>query len=185
MKKLLVLTSILALTGSALGQGTVNFINFGISPAFDGRVTTAAGEAAGDTYWGQLFAGADAGSLAAVGTPVQFSNNASTGAGTGIVNGGTVTIPGIAAGGPAAVQLRAWAAASGSSWDEAAANPTGEFGTSNTVTLAATGDPTALPPGTPVALAGLEAFTLTVVPEPSTWALLVLGLGALAIRRRK
>lgn len=184
MKKLLVLTSILALAGSALGQGTVNFINFSVNPAIDGRVTAAAGGLVGTSYWGQLFAGGSADSLAAVGVPVAFRNN-SSGNPTGIVNGGSVTIPGIAAGGAAFVQLRAWAAASGSSWEAAAANPTGEIGMSGVVSLAATGNPTASPPGTPVALVGLTPFSLQIVPEPSTWALLALGLGALALRRRK
>lgn len=184
MKKLLVLTSILALTGGVLGQGTVNFINFSVNPAIDGRVTTAAGTLAGASYWGQLFAGATADSLSAVGAPVAFRNNAA-GAATGVVSGGAVTIAGIPAGGAAFVQLRAWAAASGSSWDEASGNPVGEFGSSGIINLASTGDPTASPPGLPAALVGLQPFTLEVVPEPSTWALLALGLGALALRRRK
>jgi hypothetical protein len=184
MKKLLVLTSILALTGGVLGQGTVNFINFVVNPAVDGRVTTAAGTLAGADYWGQLFAGATEGSLAPAGAPVAFRNSGS-GAPTGVVSGGTVTIEGIPAGGAAFIQLRAWAAASGSSWDEASGNPVGEFGSSNIIGLASTGDPTASPPGLPAALVGLQPFTLEVVPEPSTWALLALGLGALALRRRK
>ena len=182
MKKLLVLTSILALSGSALGQGTVNFVNFGAG--LDGRVSTAAGMMAGSDYWGQLWAGPTADSMAAVGVPVAFRNT-SAGAPSGIVNGGSVTIDSIAAGGAAFVQLRAWAAASGSSWDEAVSQAVYEAGQSGTINLPNTGNPNAAPPGLPVALTGLQPFQLEVIPEPSTWALLLLGLGALALRRRK
>jgi len=37
----------------------------------------------------------------------------------------------------------------------------------------------------PKDLAGLEAFSLTVIPEPGTIALAVLGLAAFFVRRRK
>ena len=89
------------------------------------------------------------------------------------------------AGGPASVQLRAWASASGSSWEEASSNPTGEIGQSNIIDLTATGNSAGSPPSVPVDLVGLQAFNLQVIPEPSTWALLALGVGALALRRRK
>jgi hypothetical protein len=180
MKKVLALVSMLALAGSAIGQGTINFYNAGA------EVTTAAGDLAGSSYWGQIFGGPEnstADSLTPMGTPVNFLDNA--GVGTGIIFAGEVTITGIPAGGAAAVQLRAWSAASGSSWDEAIANPAGEIGSSNVNASHPTGDPTASPPGTPVNLAGINPFQLQAVPEPSTWALLALGVGALALRRRK
>jgi hypothetical protein len=180
MKKVLALVSMLALAGSAIGQGTINFYNAGA------EASRADGSLAGSDVWGQIFGGPEntpADSLTAMGTPVAFLDNA--GVGTGIIFAGEVTITGIPAGGVASVQMRAWTAASGNSWDEAIANPAGEIGSSNVNLSHPTGDPTASPPGTPVNLAGLTPFQMQAVPEPSTWALLALGVGALALRRRK
>jgi hypothetical protein len=178
MKKLLVLTSILALSGAVLGQGTVNFQTL-IPGSVDARVLKVDGAPAGAGYWAQLFAGETIDSLTAVDNPVAFA------AESGYVVAGGKTITTIPAGAAAFVQLRAWAAASGSSWDDASANPAGIIGQSSTLSLSATGNPTSQPPGTPVNLVGLEGFQLALVPEPSTWLLLALGLGALALRRRK
>jgi hypothetical protein len=178
MKKILALASILALAGSAWGQGTVNFQTL-LPGSIDAKVLKVDGSPAGAGFWGQLYAGASATSLAAVGVPKNFAGE------SGYIVAGSVTIPGIAAGGPAFVQLRAWAAASGTSYEDAAAKSDGVIGASAVLSLAATGNPSAQPPGTPVNLVGLQGLSLAVVPEPSTWALLALGLGALALRRRK
>ena len=177
MKKLIVLTSIVALTGGVLGQGTVNFQTI-VPGSIDAQVLTAAGVGAGSDYFGQLFAGPTADSLAAMGAPRPFT-------GQGYFGPQSVTIDNISAGGAAFVQLRAWAAANGSTWDAATSQALYEAGMSPTLSMTATGDPTASPPGTPVNLVGLQGFQMEVIPEPSTWALLALGLGALALRRRK
>ena len=178
MKKVLGLVTMLALTVGVVGQGQVNFLNFN-GTTVNAPVSNAAGDLCDNTYMGQLYAGPDAGSLAAVGDPVSFISG-------GIISGGTVNIPTVTpAGGAAAVQLRAWASASGATWEEATANPVGELGSSDIISLAATGNSAGSPPSVPVDLVGLNAFDLQVVPEPGTWALLALGLGALALRRRK
>jgi microcompartment protein CcmK/EutM len=176
MKKLIVLTSIVALTGAVLGQGTVNFQTIG--GGVNAQVLTAAGVGAESDYFGQLFAGPSADSLAPMGAPRAFTQQ-------GYFGPQSVTIDNISAGGAAFVQLRAWAAANGSTWDAATSQAVYEAGVSPTLALSGTGNPTASPPTTPVNLVGLQGFQMEVIPEPSTWALLALGLGALALRRRK
>jgi hypothetical protein len=178
MKRALVLASILVLTGTALGQGWVNFQTW-VPGQVDAVVLKADGNPVGAGYWAQLYAGADSSSLAAVDAPVNFV------AESGYVVAGSVTIPGIAPGGSAFVQLRAWADASGASFEAAAGNPVGDIGISPTLWLGATGNPAASPPGLPVNLVGLQGFQMSIIPEPTTWALLLLGLGALALGCRK
>ena len=79
-------------------------------------------------------------------------------------------------------QVKAWKGAN--SFEAAAGTNGAEIGMSNVIGLTP-GDSTASPPGLPADLAGLEAFSLTVVPEPGTIALAVLGLAAFFVRRRK
>jgi hypothetical protein len=172
MKKVLALVSTLALAGSLLGQGEINGINFNPANNVDGQVTRADGTTlAGTETMGQLYAGTG-GSLAPIGSPTAFLQN-------GIVSFGTVVVPGIAAGADADIQLRSWLAADGADYDAAVA-AMGEVGESNvtTITLGGGVNP-------PAFMSGLTQTAMYVVPEPSTWALMALGLGALALRRRK
>lgn len=163
----------LALAGSLLGQGQINGINYNVANNVLGQVTRADGTTlAGNDVLGQLYVGAAGGSLTAVGSPTAFLAN-------GIVSFGTVTVPSIAAGAQADVQLKSWLAASGASYEVAAANPSGEIGESNIITITLGGGI-----NTPAFMTGLQPTAMTVVPEPSTWALMALGLGALALRRR-
>lgn len=176
MKKLLFLAALLVASASAFAQGTVNINNRVTASGIDAPIFDIDGSTrlAGAGFLAQLYVGDTA-----VGAAVNFR----TGAGAGyIVNTDTVrTITGIAAGGAATVTLRAWDAAF--STYEAALNGGGKYGSSLPVTLASTGNPTANPPGTPVDLVGLQSFSL--VPEPSTIALAMLGGAALFLRRRK
>lgn len=162
----------LALAGSSLGQGLINGLNFNASQNVNGIVTKADGALAGTEVMGQLYVGTPGGSLTAVGASKAFLAN-------GIISLGTVTVPSIAAGAQADVQLRSWLAASGSDYETAVAN-LGEVGESNVVTITLGGGL-----ATPAFMTGLAPTAMYVVPEPSTWALMALGLGALALRRRK
>lgn len=97
----------------------------------------------------------------------------------GMFFGGIGLIPGATPGQPTDLTLRAWTGAA--SWD--AATIRGEA-TWNQAT--GTWDPAAVPPSAPVG-ADLTnpAITMTVIPEPSTIALGLIGGAALLLFRRK
>jgi len=94
------------------------------------------------------------------------------------VGGSVVTVPGVP-NGQVDVTVRAWEGAAGTTFAAAL--------TSGSVTFKHTlSDSTAVPPGLPSALATtMPSFKLTVIPEPSTYALAALGLGGLLLFRRK
>lgn len=185
MTRTLVAIGCTLLTAGAMAQGTVNFRNVNVAAGVSAPVFQADGTTRlGTGYWAQLYAGpagTAAGSLVAVGVPVQFQNNITTGLPTGQVNGGAVDT-GLAGASSATIQMRAWAGSAGANYEAAFATGAGYgFSTPITVTL---GNSAANPPTTPADLVGLASFNL-VVPEPSTIALGLLGAAALLIRRRK
>jgi hypothetical protein len=177
MKKLLLVAACIVATVGALAQGQVNFNNTGPAiggtgaPVFDTDGTTLL---AGTDYLAQLYAGPDAGSLAAVGVATAFR----TGAGAGFIVGGTVATPSVAPGAAASVQMRAWKASDGATFE--AAQAAGLWGMGNIISVTTGG--AGVPPSLPANLTGLTSFSL--VPEPSTIALLALGAAALFLRRR-
>jgi len=77
-------------------------------------------------------------------------------------------------GGYAWLQVRAWDARIGSTYEEVAALGIGGYGESP-LFYAPGGDPFVIPATPPGPLIGLQSFSLRPVPEPSTWALLALG----------
>ena len=147
----------------------------------------------GGGYTLALFAGA-------AGTPVdqlRLAGSAPFRSGTGGANSlpaglittlGTLAIDGVAAGSIAQLEIRAWDNRGGSvsTWQAVLANPSIARGTSGTFLSAAlggtdgSGNPV-IPPNT----TGWQSFGLYVVPEPSTIALAVLGLGSLLLFRRR
>jgi len=176
MKKTMCVLALLLASASAFAQGTVNFNNKVTASAINAPVYAPDGVTglAGAAYLAQLYAGADANSLAPVGVAVVFKVN-------GYFGGGAVsTSLNPATGGT--FQVRAWEAAGGATYDAAVAAGR-PFGKSDTFVIAKLGDPAASPPGLPVDLVGLKSFSL--VPEPSTVALGVLGAAALLAFRRK
>jgi hypothetical protein len=166
MKKLVLLLASTVIATSAFAQGTINFTN--MKPSKQIITDAAGGKVVGGCA--QLYAGKTADSLAAVGSPVAFY----TGTKAGYFKGGVVDAGFNGAG---FFQVAAWKGA-----DSYAAAT--ESGMSNVIGLTP-GDSTASPPGLPKDLVGLEAFSLTVIPEPGTIALAVLGLAAFFVRRRK
>jgi hypothetical protein len=185
MKKvILTLSSMLVVIG-AYAQGTVNFsarvVGVYDAPVYVGTVGGA--KADGPAYLAQLYGGASDATLAAVGTAVPFR----TGAAAGYWTAAALAIPNVALGANAQVQIKAWAAASGASYETASAAG-GAVGQSTIFTVKTGGD--GAPPAVPGTLSGLTSFAIgggvgPVIPEPSILALGALGGLALLLRRRK
>jgi len=194
MKKTLLLVAVLVATLSAYGQGVVNFNNRVAAdangPLVDGPITDPAGNRVqgGQGYRAALYGGP-------IGTPVGslvLTTNSTSGAGAvdfrttaatyGYVNVGAEgarVIPGAPYGSQVVLQIRAWGG--GHATYEAAVAAGAPTGVSPVVTIGTTTSPTdqIIP-----RMVGLTGFQ--IVPEPSSIALGLLGLGALAlIRRRK
>jgi hypothetical protein len=163
MKKILSLIAVLAVTASvAHSQAYINFANGGAgvnSPIYDIDGTTPL---QGSGFEAILWV--DQGSGLA---PIAGSNAAFSDAAAGYFFGGSVAVPGLAAG----------------TYDVAvqAINlSSGEFGVSETFSANFVVAPT--PANN---LTGLTSFQLEAVPEPSTIAMIALGLGAVALRFRR
>jgi len=168
MKKIILLLACTLISTAVIAQGTVNFGN--LKPTKQ-RITDPDGSPLVGG-WAQLYAGTTADNLTAVGSPAAIYDDKS--AKYGYFSGGVVDVGFNGAG---FFQVKAW---QGADSFEAALTS----GSSNVFSLTP-GDSTASPPGLPKDLAGLEAFSLTVIPEPGTIALAVLGLAAFFVRRRK
>jgi len=174
MKKILLIAVAAFVSVSAFAQGTVNFSNLGRN------ITTSTGVnvPAGATFMGALYfapAGVtDESAFMQVGATATFLA-------AGTIVGGTRTAPVTPAGAVANFQIRVWEVATGANFD--AATHRGK----SIIVTGATGNPTAVPPGTPLNLvaAGLTAFQMQIVPEPSVFALGALGAGALLLLRRR
>jgi hypothetical protein len=172
MKKLLVTLTAVLVSVSAFGQGTVIFNNR--IGSVDAPIKRPDGTGAGAGVTAQLYLVGAGGALTAL-TPTSTFRTTSAAAAF-YLNQVTVTVPGIAAGNPGTFRIRAW---EGASYDTAVLK-----GESNDVTITQLGgQPSTGAPIPDPALAGLQGFTL--VPEPSTMALGLLGAAALLYRRRK
>ena len=121
--------------------------------------------------------------MKAIGDAVPFR----TGTAAGYWTAAARTIGTVVPGANASVQIRAWALASGATYELAAAAAGGQVGKSAILSIKTGGDGN--PPSLPANLAGLASFAIVggspVVPEPSILALGALGGLALLLRRRK
>jgi len=184
MKKvILTLCSILVVVG-AYAQGTVNFsarvVGTYDAPVYVGAVGGTKAE--GAAYLVQMYAGPSDAALAAIGTALPFR----TGAAAGYWTATGLAIPSVAPGANAQVQIKAWAASAGASYEIASA-ANGPVGASAIFTVKTGGDgnPPSLPGTFPATLQSFAIGGGPVIPEPSILALGALGGLALLIRRRK
>jgi hypothetical protein len=195
MKKttIAILSLLLVSVTTTFGQGTIAFNNR-LSSASFAIVTMADGTTRldGAGYSAQLWLVGAGGSLTAVGNPTPFRTGAAAGAFVAI---DPLTVPGVAAGATASFVVRAWANGGGTyaTYDAAVAGaqPYGDSAPFTSLALGGGNPPNpapnivgnTLPDGSPDVAHNLQGFSL--VPEPSTIALGVIGAVALLLRRRK
>jgi hypothetical protein len=194
MKKLILTLGLGLLTCSTYAQGVVSMNTVGggaNAPATFGPTTN---RVSGTQFFAQLFWGQ--GANAALDTLIAVTNppaTFATGSFAGYINtasgGGNRVLPvpgNMGSASTVTLQIRAWDRALGNDYASAraawlAGPPNLYLGTSGPVNVILTEPPTAA-----ATLAGLPAFTLNQVPEPSLIALGVIGgLGVLLLRRRK
>jgi hypothetical protein len=170
-----------------LAQATFGFFNYVASVGLDAPVFDSEGNRVfGTNYLAVLYGGpsVDSLQLATDGNssmdpqPIIRIINGQAGY---FGQGGFVTIDNVPSGGYAWLQVRAWDARLGATYEDVARLGLGGFGESSLFytyggDLIATGRPSQ-------PLRGLQSFSL--VPEPSTWALLAAGVGFLFWRWRR
>lgn len=184
MKKLIVLAACMGVTGVAFGQGQYNLNNRVVAASIDARVTTEAGDPLNgdDGYVVQAYmSDAEMGSYAPIAGNVASFRNAPVPAGLGYLAGGINTVDGMGPDSAIWIKLYAFSTTDGATYEDAMAAG-GMVGMSNPVAVTLGGG-TVQPPD----LVGLQGWQVAgdVIPEPSTFALGLIGIGALMLRRRK
>jgi len=168
----------LALLGAAVQsyaavQGTVNAQNWTGSQIMYKATETATAVPLPVTGYVEILGGAPGSALTSLATLQPVAD--------GYFDAGVLVIPGVAGGGNASLEVRAWSGAA----TYAAATLKGSVSFSQT---AGSWQDDAVPPavksGPDIAMGSLTVGP-AAIPEPSTIALALLGAGALLIRRRK
>ena len=168
----------LLLSFEMLGQSWFELANKH-SPSVDAPVFDAVGVAlAGTNYLAELWGAATADSL----TPllvidqgnrrmiVPFVSN-----GYFLPTAGRLCVLSVPPGGQAWLEVRAWDARLGGTYEEVARLGIGGYGESNIIRALA-GNPDGGVPTLPGSLIGLQSFSLRPIPEPSPTLLFLLGL---------
>jgi hypothetical protein len=187
MKKLILTLALAAVTTFTYAQGTIQFLNtgptrFNVNGARP--LSASAGGPVGGTYNFGVFVGTTAASLSAVNIGA-VGTNTSTG---GLMSGpspNAFQLPGFDANTTVFIQIRGWESRFGQDYNQAVAAGS-LHGSSATLPflLGPASGPGAVIWAADVAdLTKLQAINL--VPEPSTIALAVLGLGSLLLFRRR
>jgi hypothetical protein len=185
MKRILFFLGILALPLAVFGQGTVQFLNSSTT-----QITTNSGTSAGlttglNTYLFGLYV-APQGTVNPNGFTLVGTATNQTGLGNGRFNGGSAfVIPGNT-GQTIAFQIRAWTFNAGATYELATASTAyrGVSTVGEVTPATGVGQPVPNLFGTGVGQVG--GFVLIPnIPEPSSIALGLLGLGAIALFRRR
>ncbi len=137
--------------------GTIQFVNRNVGTGLDAPVfeTDGVTRLAGPAYLAQLYAGASEAALVPAGPPVPFRTEAGA---AGYFVPEDRAIPGVTGGGRAFIQIRAWRAADGATYEAALAAPNGRTGSGNIVSIL-TGN-AGSPPSLPALPAGWTRFNL-------------------------
>ena len=179
----------LSITNSSLGQSTFGFVNHidGIldAPVFDSN----GNRLAGSDYVAMLYGGLTTTSLSRanwgiqVMPPVPFTYRSDLGGGYfGLI--GYVEIEGVPGGSTVWLQVRAWDSRLGATYEDVVALGIGGYGESNL--FQKQGGGAGVTPSPPEPMIGLQSFSLLpVIPEPSSTALLLLGLPLLLRKCRR
>jgi hypothetical protein len=171
MKKALLTVAALALAGSSYGQGLITFAHF----ASGKEIKAPNGANADASVTVGLYV---TGNNTALATTTIFQN-------TGLFqfDGSDVVVPGTPANSTANLTVRAWATSAGSFANAQSSGAAWGEGSFTSLPLGGQ-NPTPPPPAlTAPDLTNFQGFTM--VPEPTTYALGALAVGALLLRRRK
>ena len=167
-----------------LGQSTFEFDNFVPTSSIDAPIFDAQGvPLAGSDYLAELFGGVATNSLArAISFGSRVMVSFLTGPGAGYFQVAFVEIPSVPGNGLAWLQVKAWDARLGATYEEVASRGLGGYGESSL--FFAQGGSSGPNPTLPGPLLGLQSFSLReVVPEPSAALLLLLALPWLLFRK--
>ncbi|MBI3882389.1 MAG: hypothetical protein HY301_20315 [Verrucomicrobia bacterium] len=185
--------ALLAAAPLASGQGTLGTVNFNnrvpnadptnavFAPVYD--LIVGGTLLAGTDYLAQLYAGPGGSTddkLQPVGGAVSFRSDIAGFVNVGV--NGSRSIPGVAPGDPVVVEIRAWTAATGASYEAAlgSSDPASRAGKSLPLTIQTSPSLLSLP----VNMVGLQSFAVTAVPEPDVVWFGTLGLILLILKLR-
>jgi len=192
MKKLIVLLALVALPAGVFAQGAISFANASSSPDTRFKTNDLAGHVGNITGVNQfligLYTAPDGTTDQSLFTLRLTATNNSSPLFPGLFKNVPVSIAGVPIGVQIAYQVRAWSFQNGGLTDTYENAPGNAYKGKTAIGFVTAADPAA---GSPTLIFGTGAgqigttTELTAVPEPSSIALGLLGLGAIALFRRR
>jgi len=184
MKKILLACSVLLVAVGAFAQGQINFANTSTTLITTNTPTGSGSISGAGLYTIGLYIGAPGATRAQLTLAGTTANGALAGRFSG---GNPYQVPGAPAGSAIAFQVRAWTTAHGATYEAAAASgsPSALVGESTIGSVTPTAPPATVPGIFGTGAGQVGGFSIAPVPEPSSIALGLLGLGAVALFRRR